>query len=341
MSDIYIPWLCSNQNLYLLDSARGYNEIEFKDFFGHKVKDQNSSMEEISIIMRSDDQATIIVAAYSVNSELEGGFTMFTIFVAQGNLASLQFKQPISENSGLSGIKDKLSQLTGKTSNAVVHELTACASEELNNSITYFEMDVRVINQGSVVSHSDKKIPLLCLSCDKQVAFGISWVQDANSRVSDSAIVTGRENRSPSDILGVLAGVASNQMTGSAVLKSTPRDRTRQREGSEVFSIFAFVFSPPFAPLGSFVLPVGRTPKKLLASPTYPNVVLLGTENSLMILYFEQFSDPESGQGVKFTLVREIEITGPKVLDFTLIRNFILAKNENNEIIELDFSAEL
>lgn len=266
---------------------------------------------------------------------------MFTIFVAQGNLASLQFKQPISETSGLSGIKDKLSQLTGKTSNAVVHELTACASEELNNSITYFEMDVRVINQGSVVRHSDKKIPLLCLSCDKQVAFGISWVQDANSRVSDSAIVTGRENRSPSDILGVLAGVASNQMTGSAILKSTPRDRTRQREGSEVFSIFAFVFSPPFAPLGSFVLPVGRIPKKLLASPTYPNVVLLGTENSLMILYFEQFSDPESGQGVKFTLVREIEITGPKVLDFTLIRNFILAKNENNEIIELDFSAEL
>lgn len=99
--------------------------------------------------MRSDDQATIIVAAYSVNSDLEGSFTMFTIFVAQGNLSSLQFRQPVSDNSGgLSGIKDKFSQLTGKSSNSVVHELTACASEELQNSITYFEMDVRVINQG-------------------------------------------------------------------------------------------------------------------------------------------------------------------------------------------------
>jgi hypothetical protein len=99
--------------------------------------------------MRSDDHTTIMVAAYSVNTQQEGLFTMFTLFVAQGSLNSLQFKEaPTDNNLGLSGIKDKLTQLTGKTSNSVIHELTVCASEELQNAITYSEIDTRVINQG-------------------------------------------------------------------------------------------------------------------------------------------------------------------------------------------------
>jgi hypothetical protein len=159
--------------------------------------------------------------------------------------------------------------------------------------------------------------------------------------VSDSTIHTGRENRSPSDLLGVLAAISLPNPNSSGVPPPKNTTHSNPKEGNEIYSIFAFHLSPPFAPLGSFTLPMGKTPKKLLASSAYPTVVMVGTENSLQILYFEKFTDPESGQGVKFTTVREIDIQGPKVQDFTLIRNFVLAKNENNEIVELDFSAEL
>src|SRR3990167_212409 len=304
--EIYIPWACSQEHLYLLDSMRDYNLIEFKNFFVHKAKDPNSTIEELSILIKSDDQATVIVAAYGVNSEFEGNITMFTLFVAQGNLNSLQFKQIASESGlRLAGFKDKFSQLTGKSSNAVSHELSACATEQLPNSITYSEADIRVINQGRLGCQPDKKIPMLCLSCDKQIGFGVSFLQEAQSRVSDSTIMTGRENRSPSDILGVLAGMSGNlpNASSNSAQKSTDRVRAKQREGSEVFSLFAFFFSPPFAPLGSFTLPIGKSPRKLLGSPTHPNVILVGTDNSLLILYFEKYTDPEAGQAVRFTLV--------------------------------------
>ena len=100
------------------------------------------------------------------------------------------------------------------------------------------------------------------------------------------------------------------------------------------YHLFAFELQTPFNLIASFKLPFNKVPIELLTSEVRENIVLVGCESSLVILLLE-VKGP--GEPAKLTLVKDIELDQGSLQDYCLIENFVYAKNEQNDIVEMKF----
>lgn len=132
---------------------------------------------------------------------------------------------------------------------------------------------------------------------------------------------------------GVYIGEESTDLEKSEQNQTTSQGVTSSIANMN-YHIFAFEFKPPFSVLATFKLPQGRVPIEIMPSNTRDNIIIVGCENSMIVLLLD---DSKQGKELQLVEVRDVEVSVGVLQDFCLVDNFIFAKNDNNDIVEMFF----
>ena len=89
--------------------------------------------------------------------------------------------------------------------------------------------------------------------------------------------------------------------------------------------------------LASFALQNSQVPVEIMCSDYQEGIIMIGCENSMIILLLS-VSD---GQQVSLTLVREVMINQGQVQDYCLSDNIVIAKNDSNDLVEMEFPSNV